>query len=238
MDTEAELELEYSENMTDHQVLRVLDARGELGDLSMDEGWAILAERYPDDARFLLLNLFEELNEARYPHSYPVEMFLRKLERLMKLRAQLPEDLLRTFLSMTSATIAEEMDERVLGEFEDLVMSFTDGHQIIKRSSAAYQEGIRLFVRFSREVVQTCIDQSAAKGSLPARREGPGGELSYDDWDERTAGQAVVTYASSQPVSPGDRVSHPKFGLGFVIGASEGRADILFKDRKRRLVCK
>ncbi len=27
-------------------------------------------------------------------------------------------------------------------------------------------------------------------------------------------------------------------GVGFVLGASEGRADILFKDRKRRLICK
>lgn len=238
MDTDAEQELEYSENMSDHQILRVLDARGEIGDLSMDEGWAILAERYPDDARFLLLNLFEELNEARYPNSYPVEMLFRKLERLMKLRGQLPEDLLRTFLSMANATISEEMDERVLGEFEDLVVSSTDGHPIIKRSSTAYQEGIRLFVRFSREVVQACLGQSAATGGLPARREGPGGELSYEDWDARTAGQPAVTYASSQPVNPGDRVAHPKFGVGFVVGASEGRADILFKDRKRRLVCK
>jgi hypothetical protein len=238
MDTDAEQELEYSENMTDHQILRVLDARGEIGDLSMDEGWAILAERYPDDARFLVLNLFEELNEARYPHSYPVEMFFRKLERLMKLRSQLPEDLLFTFLSMTSATISEELDEQILGQFEDLVMSSTEGHQIIKRSSAAYQEGIRRFVRFSREVVQACFGQSAASGSLPARREQPSGELSYADWDVRTAGQPEVTYASSKPVNPGDRVSHPKFGVGFVVGAGEGRADILFKDRKRRLVCK
>jgi hypothetical protein len=237
MDKDADLDLEYSENMTDHQIFSVLDTRGEIGDLSMDEGWAILAERYPDDARFLLLNLFEEMNEARYPQSYPLEMFFRKLRRLMKLRAQVPEPLLHTFLSLTSATIAEEMDEQALGEFEDLVMSSTEGHQIIKRSSAAFQEGLRVVIRFSREVVRAGLDQSVASGSLPARRGADDAEMSYADWDARTEGKPAVTYASSQPVSPGDRVSHPKFGVGFVVGAGKGRADILFKDRKRRLVC-
>src|SRR5512144_2107509 len=40
-------------------------SRGEDTVVTPDEAWAILHERYPSDARFLLLNAYTELSETR-----------------------------------------------------------------------------------------------------------------------------------------------------------------------------
>ena len=49
----------------DRAIAWAIASRGEAGTVTPEEGWAILHERYPDDPRFLLLNTYAEINEAK-----------------------------------------------------------------------------------------------------------------------------------------------------------------------------
>src|ERR1700755_6516 len=49
----------------DRAIAWAIWSRSEDVNITAEEAWAILHERYPDDARFLLLNAYSELSETR-----------------------------------------------------------------------------------------------------------------------------------------------------------------------------
>src|SRR3954454_6396034 len=75
----------------DRAIVWAIHTRGDSGNLTPEEAWAILYERYPDDPRFLFLNAYAELGESRRQADaarraeglWGVGYLLKKLERVV-----------------------------------------------------------------------------------------------------------------------------------------------------------
>src|SRR5262245_40956213 len=81
---------EVTPDSPDRAIAWAIWSRGEVGNVTPEEAWAILHERYPDDPRFLLLNAYAELSESRKQVDVPKSeatltpgYFLKKVERVL-----------------------------------------------------------------------------------------------------------------------------------------------------------
>ncbi len=222
--------LAVSRDSSDRSLVYAIWTRNAGGGLPIDQAWAILDARYPDEARFLLLNVYEELVVTRGPTAWSPTDFLAKVRRIL-----------------------DTAGGRLNPEVRDLLAVADDDLHPLSEEDAARLERIRARVssrsgdptaarkrlqRLAADVVRELHDRTAGdkaigrtSGSVPAAAAG-------GEWKTTLAAAkgARTTYSATAKVASGDVVEHPKFGPGVVLSVEPGRAHILFESGSRKLV--
>ncbi len=203
------------------------NARG--GALQADEAWSVLHDRYPEDARFLLLHTYEELVGTRAVSWAPPE-FLSKVRRVLDTSGGRLNPEVRDLLA-----VAED-DLPPLSE-EDAARLDRIRARVSSRSSDPTAARKRL-QRLAADVVRELHDRTTG-GKPIGRTSGPVPAADASSaWREQldAARGARTAYSATAKVTAGDVVEHPKFGPGVVLGVEPGRAHILFESGARKLV--
>jgi hypothetical protein len=203
-------------------------------DLSPDEAWAILFERYPDDPRFLLLNAYGELAEGNVAGSWTPDYFLKKLDRILEGAKGSLDAQVKDLLAFGGAILAgaKGEDKKRLADVREKLGAAAVAP---KRDERA---GLRLR-RFEREVLRELDARTADNKPLGVRANASTSSSAANVWETAVADKkkARTRYAPTTHFERGDLVEHPKFGVGVVTQLEPGRATILFESGPRKLVC-
>lgn len=213
----------------DRTLVYAIWTRNAGGGMPAAEAWSLLHERYPEDARFLLLHTHEELLDTRAASWTPGD-FLAKVRRVL-----------------------DASGGRLNPEVRDLLAVAADDLHPLSEEDAARLDRIRARVssrsgdpdaarkrlqRLASDVVRELHDRTA--GGKPIGRTAAVLPAAAASGEWRTQLDAAkgerTTYAATAKVSAGDVVEHPKFGPGVVLGVEPGRAHILFESGARKLV--
>jgi hypothetical protein len=221
--------LDVTRDSSDRALVYAVWTRNAGGTMPIDQAWSVLNERYPEEARFLLLNVFEELVGTRAAAWSPT-VFLAKVRKVL-----------------------DTAGGRLNPEVRDLLAVADDDLHPLSEEDASRLERIRARVssrsgdpdaarkrlqRLASDVVRELHDRTTGdkaigrtSGSVPAAAGGT-------EWKTALAAAkgAKTTYSATAKVSAGDVVEHPKFGAGVVLGVEPGRAHILFESGPRKLV--
>lgn len=207
--------------------------------ISREEGWAILHERYPDDPRFLLLNTYAELSEARNAASAQERAgvatpsyLLSKMERLLGRASDALQPQLRDLVAFGSTLFVGAKGEEVAAVAALSSKLGADANASLDDRDRA---GIRLR-RFEREVVKELHDRT--EGGKPLGVAVSSAPLPGADWASAVADKSAPRrkYAADARMARGELVEHPKFGVGVVTGTEPGKVTILFESGARKLV--
>jgi hypothetical protein len=228
---------EVSNDSSDREILYAIWTRNEIGDLPADEAWAILYERYPTESRFLLLNAYEELTQ-QVPQAWTPSYFLKKLVRVRKDGASALAQPLRDVLTVAWPDVfRDDLPKGVRREIAEL----TDELGVPAKQSAPTDDDVNeayaRLSRFASSVLKEFHDKTLGGAPIgPSRRSSNLPAGSFDEMLSRAKGPERP-YAATEKYRGGDLVRHPKFGVGVVSTVVSGRAEILFKDGPRKLVC-
>ena len=226
----------------DRAIAWAIHSRGETGTVTPEEGWAILHERYPDDARFLLLNTYAEVNQAKKqePGVTPVASILtvgyllKKIDRVATAdEAGAYEPQLRELTTFASALLAAAQGDEITA-----VKSVRDrlGIEGEAKRDDRDRAGLKLR-RFEREVLKEIEDRTQENKPLGVPRV-VAAKSPLSDWASAVADTTKTKrkYAADQRFDAGELVEHPKFGAGVVTGTEPGKVIILFESGLRKLV--
>jgi hypothetical protein len=210
-------------------------------DLTHEEAWAILHERYPEEPRFLLLNTYAELSEtskradgaaAAIAPSY----LLSKVDRIL---AHASDDLVprvRELLAFGGLVLGAAKDEDA--ERLAALRAKVGAEAAAPKRDERDRAGLRLR-RFEREVLKEIEERTQDNRPLgtraPAAESKPG-----SDWHSAVADATKprLPYSPEARYSRGDLVTHAKFGVGVVTGTEPGKVLLLFESGPRKLVAK
>jgi hypothetical protein len=260
-DLEEDGATDVTTDSSDRVIAWVIWARADTSHLTPEEAWAVLHERYPDDARFLLLNAYMELSETRKQSEgrilaarvtdgalraaavkadvgmWSAGYFLKKVERVI---ATAPESLLpqiRDLVLFGSSILAAAKGDEAK-TWTELRTKIGAGGEDAKRDDRD-RAGIRLR-RFEREVLKEIDERTqdnkplGTRASVPIATAAPSGS----DWATLVAdtNKPRRRYAPDARFELGELVEHSKFGVGIVSGREPGKAVILFESGVRKLV--
>lgn len=226
----------------DRAIAWAIASRGEAGNITPEEGWAILHERYPDDARFLLLNVYAEISETKKAEAgakpaadvLTASYLLGKIDRIFS----------------ADPTGAHEPHLRELAVFGSALFAGAKGDElkaiVLVRDKLGIEgeskrddrdrAGLKLR-RFEREVLKEIDDRTDGGKPLgDAKAVTP--KKPANDWASATADASKPRrkYGADQRFEAGELVEHSKFGVGLVTGTEPGKAVILFESGVRKLV--
>lgn len=224
-------------------------SKSETSHLAPEEAWMILHQRYPDDARFLLLGVYAELSENRRETLSRIEVgeakkkeqpsagdFLAKVERILGK----PDDAIlppaRELVTFGGNILAGARGDEVqrLSAIRDLLGA--ESAEDPKRDERD-RAGLRLR-RFEREVLKEIDERTQDGKALGVAVAAPPPPDPKDEWSRATADASKPrrTYAATEKYERGELVVHPKFGVGVVAGLEPGRVVLLFESGTRKLV--
>ncbi len=221
--------LQVDRDADDRTLVYAIWTRNAGGGMPAALAWSLLHDRYPEDARFLLLHTYEELIAAREASWTPTE-FLSKVRRVLDASGGRLNPEVRDLL------VVAEDDLHPLSE-EDAARLDRIRARVSSRSGDPGAARKRL-QRLASDVVRELHDRTAGgkaigrtSGTVPAAIVG-------SEWKTQleAAKGARTTYSATAKVAAGDVVEHPKFGAGVVLGIEPGRAHILFESGARKLV--
>lgn len=221
----------------DRAIIWAIYTRGDAA-ISPEEGWAILHERYPDDPRFLLLNTYAEVNEARRSSSAKERTsaaspsyFLSKVERVMDRADDELRPQLRDLVVFGSTLFAAGRGDEAAALAE---LCATLGGDAGASRDDRDRAGLRLR-RFEREVVRELHERTEGGKALgvPANAPPAGAVWAIAVADESAPRRR---YAADASMAKGELVEHPKFGVGVVTSTEPGKVTILFEGGPRKLV--
>jgi hypothetical protein len=222
--------LRVTRDSNDRAIVYAIWTRNAGGGMPADEAWSLLHARYPNDARFLMLGAYEELNNPRAGVTWSPTEFLAKVRQIL-----------------------DTSGGRLNPEVRDLLAVAEDELHPLSEDDAARLERIRARVssrasdptasrkrlqRLASDVVRELHDRTTG-GKAIGRSSGAGPAAApTGEWKAQleAAKGARTTYAATAKVTAGDVVEHPKFGPGVVLGVEPGRAHILFESGARKLV--
>lgn len=234
----------------DRAIAWAIHTRGESGNVTPEEGWAILHERYPDDARFLLLNLYAEIAEVKklVPRALGPEATATKPVADVLNAAYLLKKVER--VTVADPTGAYEPQLRELTNFGSAILAGATGEEITlvkglrdrlgiegeAKRDERDRAGLKLR-RFEREVLKELDERTQDNKPLGVARVAAKANPA-DDWASAVAdkSKAQRKYAATERFVAGELVQHPKFGVGVVTGTEPGKAVILFESGVRKLV--
>jgi hypothetical protein len=224
--------IEISREAGDRAVVYAIWTRNANGKLPASEAWGVLHDRYPEDARFLLLHTYEELVASR-SDAWSPSSFLGKVRRVLDAAGGRLNPEARDLLAVAQDDL-HPLSEEDAGRL-DRIRS-----RVGMRTGDADAARKRL-QRLVSDVVRELHDRTS--GGKPIGRTSGSGPAAapVDDWKGALAaalrgGGAKTTYSAAAKVSPGDVVEHPKFGAGVVLSVEPGRAHILFESGARKLI--
>ncbi len=227
----------------DRAIAWAIWSRGNVGSITTEEAWAILHERYPDDRRFLLLNAYAELSEARKQSDGPKAevnvlspaYFLKKVGKVLDGADESLTPHARDLVAFGGALLgaAKGDDAKAVAELRVRLGADEAEPKRDERDRA----GIRLR-RYEREVVKELHDRTQDGKPLGVRAAAPATAASTNDWAAAVADESKPRrkYLATDRFTRGDLVEHPKFGVGVVTGTEPGKAVILFESGVRKLV--
>lgn len=214
------------DSASDREVLHAIWARLEIGDLDPVDGWAALAERYPEDLRFLLLLSNAQGSSDRIPP----DVFFRQVERLAA-DPRLREPVI-DLLSIARHRLRDELRGETGRAFERIADRL-DG---ARRDEAEAQDRLS---RLERRVLEECHDRTLGNRPLAPKRKPA--EMRTEDWPtmlEKAKNEPEIPYSTTTRFKEGAKLRHPTLGVGFVTARREGKIDVLFESGRRTLVGK
>jgi hypothetical protein len=205
--------IEIDANSEDRALFCAIETRGEIGDLPVDEAWAILADRYPGDPRLRVLSLYHDLDANGVDAFRDPPALMRAMNALIDAKAD------REQCAALVAMIAAEVDDR-------------DALAPVERALAPIPEE-RIARRLLRKLREAVLDEAEEK----TREGNPFGERAPSGISAIKANDAPPRpYSPKEPFAVGDRVLHTKFGEGVVVGKGDGKLEVAFPDGPRKLV--
>lgn len=226
IDDEKRAAFSVSKDAPDRSILYVIWSRNEIGQLPVHEAWEVLFSRYPNDARFLLFAVYEELVTPHASHAtWTPTYFLDKVQRVLDTAGGRLNPEVRDLLAVAEDELhpLSEKDAARLDRIRGRV-----GTRLGDSSAAR-----KRIARFASDVVRELHDRT--QGGRPIGG-GGGGSTDYKAAIAAATG-AKKPYSATAKVAVGDLLEHPKFGLGVVTAVDPGRAQILFESGARKLVC-
>lgn len=205
--------LEIDASSADRAVFCAIESRGEIGDLPVDEAWALLADRYPNDARLRVLALYHDLDQHGADVFRDTASLMRAMNALIETKAD------REQCAALVAMIGAEIDDR-------------DAVAPVERALAPIPEE-RVARRLLRKLRDAVLDEAEEKtrdgGMFGERAESGEAKIKPNDGPPKA-------YSPKETFAVGDRVIHSKFGEGVVIDKVDGKIEVTFPDGKRKLV--
>jgi len=232
-------------------------SRSETSHLAPEEAWMILHQRYPADARFLLLGLYAELSEQKRETMSRIKVgevvaapklekvsaadFLTRVERVLAGAAEALHVPLRELVLYGGTILASVRGEEAtrLAAIRETLRdqsAETEEEAPVSRDQRD-RAGLRLR-RFEREILKEIDERTADGKALGVAVAPPPPKDPKDEWAAATkdATRTRRTYAATDRYGRGELVVHPKFGVGLVTGTEPGKAVILFESGTRKLV--
>ncbi|AKU96700.1 hypothetical protein AKJ09_03364 [Labilithrix luteola] len=208
----------------DRLVLYAIWARSEICELPAASAWGILHERYPQEPRFLLLHVYEDVlspGDAGFAPS----AFLEKVQRVLDAAGGHLHPEVRDLLALAEDEL-HQLAERDAARL-DLIRA-----RVGSRTGDAGAAKKRL-TRLSSDVVREFHERTTGGKRIGGDASGTGG-----DWKAAVdaAKGPKAPYSATAKVTVGSLVEHPKFGVGVVTAIEPGRAHILFESGARKLV--
>jgi hypothetical protein len=235
-DLEEEENVDVSADSPDRVIIYAIWKKSESLNLTPEEAWAILHERYPEDARFLLLNAYAELAEPTVAGAWTPSYFVKKVERILAAATEEQKLHVKDLLAFGGAVMASAKGEDAKA-FLDLrtrvgVEAAPDG----KRDERA---GLKLR-RYEREVLKELHERTLNGSPLGVRSVPTPHAPPVDEWGTAVADTSKPRrrYAADAAYARGELVEHAKFGVGVVTGIEPGRVQILFEGGARKLVAR
>ena len=226
----------------DRLIAWAIASRGEAGTVTHEEGWAILHERYPDDARFLLLNTYAEVSEARKQaldtknktEALTAAYLLKKIDRVIAADptgAHEPHVRELVVFCATELATAKGQEQATIASLRDRL-----GIEGESKRDDRDRAGLKLR-RFEREVLKE-VDDRTQDGKPLGVAKVVAPKKPANDWASATADASKPRrkYAADARFEAGELVEHSKFGVGVVTGTEPGKAVILFESGVRKLV--
>lgn len=208
------------EDASDREILYRIWTAKEIGDLSADQAWAELYRRYPQEPRFLLLNAFEELAQPPIPGVYTPDYVAAKATRMADASSPDLYSLIADFLSLAEARLGPRRT------VEERAAMNRIKHRVIPRTYSPRGADTRLS-RFQNAVIREYHNRSL------------GGEPFFPppppSAETRPPAELETAYSRDAVLSIGDRVRHPKFGVGTVESMAPGKVRIAFPDGTKTL---
>lgn len=244
--------VDVTPDSTDRAIAWGIWSKSETSHLAPEEAWMILHQRYPDDARFLLLGVYAEMSESRRETLSRIEVgeakkkeqpsagdFLAKVGRILALPRGTDDAILTparellTFGGNILAAARGEEAQRLSAIRELLGDESAEEPKRDERDRA----GLRLR-RFEREVLKEIDERTQDGKALGVAVAAPPPPDPKDEWSRATsdATKPRRTYAATEKYERGELVVHPKFGVGVVAGLEPGRVVLLFESGTRKLV--
>jgi len=207
-------------------------------DVTHEEAWAILHERYPEEPRFLLLNTYAELSETAKDdagNALSPSYLLSKVDRILANATSELHGRVRELVVFAGLVLAGAKgdDATRLAALREKIGAEPTSPKRDERDRA----GLRLR-RFEREVLKE-IDERTQDGKALGDR-APAEPKVGGDWQTAVADAAKprVPYSADASFQRGDLVTHAKFGVGVVTGTEPGKVVLLFETGPRKLVAK
>jgi hypothetical protein len=214
----------------DRAIVYAIWTRNAGGAMPVEAAWALLDERYPDEARFLLLHTYEELQAPHTSETWSPSAFLAKVRRVL-----------------------DTSGGRLNPEVRDLLAAAVDDLHPLTEDDAARLERLRARVssragdptaakkrlaRLAADTVRELHDRTSGGKPIGRTSATVPTNAAGDEWRKALAAAKgkKTTYTATAKVTAGDVVEHPKFGAGVVLGVEPGRANILFETGARKLV--
>lgn len=252
-----EEQIDVTPESPDRAIAYAIWSRSDDNNLTAEEAWAILHERYPDEPRFLLLNAYAELGETKRQSEgrlkaaraadgkvvkgvvaevavWSPAYFLKKVERVLASSTEALQPQIKDLLEFGGAILVMARGEEA-SALRELRSKLGLSSEESKRDDRD-RAGLRLR-RFEREVLRELDERTVDNKPLGVRAPAPVASPT-DDWAKAVADQAKPRrkYVADARFDQGELVEHPKFGVGVVTGLEPGKAVILFESGTRKLV--
>ena len=104
-------DVDVSPDAPDRAIVYAIWSRSDSRALTVEEAWAILHERYPDEPRFLLLHAYAELADRAVSESLPPSYVLTKVERITEGASEALYAPIRELLGYAGAVLAKASGE-------------------------------------------------------------------------------------------------------------------------------
>ena len=229
-------DVDVSPDAPDRAIVYAIWSRSDTRALTVEEAWAILHERYPDEPRFLLLHAYSELADRAVSESLPTDYILTKIERITEGASDEIYPPIRELLGYAGGVLAKASGEAAQKLAALRAKVGAEGELTGKRDDRA---GLRLR-RFEREVLRELHDRTEGDKPLGTRAPSP---TTIAPPAANALEQALTDparsrkkYGAAERYEQGVLVDHPKFGVGVVTAIEPGRVTILFESGPRKLV--
>lgn len=230
IDDHKNVAVSVTRDSSDRVIAYALWARNAQLGLASADAWRVLAERYPEDARFALLGAYEELVSAQRSGWTP-SAFLVELRRILDAAGGRLNPEARDLLALA------EDDLHPLSDEDAARLERTRTRISMTRRTDVDGARKRLH-RLGLDVVRELHERTSGGKSLGRTSASLKAAAPASDWKtalEKATGKRVP-YAPTARVTAGDVIEHPKFGPGVVLAVEQARANILFESGARKLM--